>query len=229
MTSSPTVSVRGEATLEVAPELAALTVTVEAHGGDRRSALELLSRRSRAVAELVTRFEVGIERSEMSRLHVYPELDSKRTEKVRRYVGRSTNHLLVHDFGVLSDLLIAATSIELVSIDGPWWQLRPTSDVFRRARLAAVEDAVARARDYAAALGAEIVALIEIADQGMSSHHAPRLSGDFPLSASLAMGAREGGGPDFSLEPARQQVIGHVEASFLLTEPDLSRFPTTPT
>jgi uncharacterized protein len=220
MTEAPTVSVRGEAVLEVPPELAVLTISVEAQGNDRRTAMDLLAQRARAVGEVVTRFEVGLERIETSRLHVYPELDNKRTEKVRRYVGQSSTSISVHDFAVLSDLLVAAGSIDLVSIDGPWWRLRPTSAVYRQARLAAADDAMTRARDYAEAFGAQIVGLVAIADQGLSRHQAPhRASATF----ALGMSAREGApGPEFSLDPGRLEVVGQVEATFTMTEPDLS-------
>jgi len=219
MAELPTVSVRGEAILEVLPELAVLTISVEAQGNDRRTTMDMLSQRARAVGEVVTRFEVGIERFETSRLLVYPELDHKRTERVRRYVGRNSTSISVHDFGVLSELLIAAGSIELASIDGPWWRLRPTSDVYRKARLAAADDAMNRARDYAGAFGAEIVGLVAIADQGLSRLQAPQRSGGL----TMAMSAREGSaGPEFALEPGHQEVTGHVEATFTMTEPDLS-------
>jgi hypothetical protein len=217
MTASPTVAVRGQATIEAQPELAVLTLTIEAHGHDRRSAMDLLTQRARSVADVVDRFETGLERSETSRLHVYPELDNRRTEKVRRYVGRSSTSLTVHDFGMLSDLLIAASSIDLVAIDGPWWRLRPTSDVYRQARLAAAEDAKTRARDYAEAFGARIVGLIEIADLGMSQQQAqPQPAG----GALLSMAAARDGGAEFAFEPGHQEVVGQVEARFLLTQPE---------
>jgi uncharacterized protein len=218
MTGSPVVAVRGEAIIEAQPELAVLTITIEAHGHDRRSAMDLLTQRARAVADVVERFSIGIERSETSRLHVYPELDNRRTEKVRRYVGRSSTSLTVHDFGVLSDLLVVVSSIDLISIDGPWWRLRPTSDVYRRARLAAAEDAKTRARDYADAFGATIVGLIEVADLGMSEQHVqPQRSARFAAMAAAREGAS---GADFAIEPAHQEVVGQVEARFLLTQPE---------
>ncbi len=108
MTSEATVSVRGEAILDAEPELAVVTIAAEARGGDHSTALSLLSERVKAVSDVVTRYAAGIERSETSRLTVYPELAHKKTEKVRRYVGHCTLSLTVHDFGVLSDLLVAA-------------------------------------------------------------------------------------------------------------------------
>ncbi len=220
MTISPTVSVRGEATIMVEPELATLTITIEAQGSDKQTTLDLLSRRAQAVADLVGRFASGVERSETSRLHVYPELDGKKTEKVRRYVGRTSTSLVVHDFAVLSDLVVGAGGIDLVSVDGPWWRLRADSDVYRQARLAAAADALTRARDYAAAFGAELAGLVEIADQGMShSQEAPMQA--FAARAKMSRGGM-GEEASFDLEPGQQQVTGQVEARFLLTQPDLS-------
>lgn len=222
MTTSPTVSVRGEATIAADPELATLTITVEAQAGDHQAAMDLLSRRAQAVSDLVTRFAAGIEQSETSRLHVYPELDHKKTEKVRRYVGRTSTSLVVHDFAVLSDLIVSAGSIDLVSVDGPWWRLRRDSDVYRQARLAAAADALTRARDYAAAFGAELVGLVEIADEGMSHQHEPPMPMARFSRMSAEMSAQGADDSSFDLQPGRQQVIGQVEARFLLTQPDLS-------
>lgn len=222
MTTSPTVSVRGEATILAEPELATLTITVEAQAGDHRAAMEALSRRAQAVADLVTQFSAGIEQSETSRLHVYPELDHKKTEKVRRYIGRTSTSLVVHDFAVLSDLIVGAGSIDLVSVDGPWWRLRRDSDVYRQARLAAAADALTRARDYAAAFGAELVGLVEIADEGMSHQHEPPMPMRTARAMAAEFSAQDSGAPSFDLEPGRQQVTGQLEARFLLTQPELS-------
>ncbi len=219
MTTSPTVSVRGEATILAEPELAVLSISVDAQGADRQSTMDLLSRRAQAVTDLVSHFRPGIERAETARLHVYPVLDGKKTEKIRRYVGRTSMSLVVHDFAVLSDLVVGAGGIDLVSVDGPWWRLRPTSDVYRQARLAAAADALNRARDYAAAFGAELVGLVEIADQGMSHSDDGRqtMVGFSPMARG---GVAEE--PSFDLEPAQQQVVGQVEARFLLSQPALA-------
>ncbi len=48
MNSQPVISVRGEARLEVEPEIALLGVTVMAQDKDRRRALKLLAGRTRA-------------------------------------------------------------------------------------------------------------------------------------------------------------------------------------
>lgn len=212
---------RGEAVLDVEPELATVSIRVEAQAGDQPTAMELLTARSRAVSDVVARFASGVERSETSRLHVYADLRHKKTEKVRRYAGSVSTSVTVHDFAVLSDLLVAASAIELASVDGPYWRLRPTSPVYREARVAAAADALNRARDYAAAYGAEVLSLVEIADEGMS-YEEPQ-----PMVMSMASRAVGSFGPEtlddgFDLSPARQHVSGRVEARFSLSRPDLA-------
>jgi uncharacterized protein len=216
--TTATVSVRGEATIMAEPELATLIISVEAQGSDRETTVDLLSRRAQAVTGLVSRYSAGIESTETTRLHVYPDLDHKKTEKIRRYLGRTSTTLVVHDFAVLSDLATGAGEIELVTLSGPSWSLRPDSEVYRAARLAAAADALSRARDYASAFGAELAGLVEIADVGMShSEGGPMLAGGFAQARSMS-----GAQPSFDFQPGRQQVTGQVEARFLLSQPDLS-------
>ncbi|MGH3472969.1 MAG: SIMPL domain-containing protein, partial [Nocardioidaceae bacterium] len=193
---------------------AGITVSVGAHGNDYRSTLELLSRRANAVAQQLASFESGIERTETARLNVYPEFDQKKTEKVRHYIGYTTTSVSVHDFSVLSDLVVSTSSIDLVTINGPWWRLRTDSDVYRRARLAAADDALRRARDYAAAFGARITGLIEIADEGMAQQDRR------PMNMAMAGATRADEGLSFDFQPQVQRVGGGVEARFTLSEPE---------
>lgn len=219
MTSSPTVSVRGEATIEADPELASLIITVTAQDADRQTAVDLLSTRAKAVADALARFEACIEQSQTTGFHVYAELDHKKAERVRRHVGTTTTSVVLNDFAILSDLMVALMAVDLVSINGPRWHLRRASPVYRQARLAAAQDALTRARDYANAFGADLVGLVEIADEGMSQDNTQAR----PMAASgwvAQSQAREE--PSFDLEPGRQQVVGQVEARFLITQPDLT-------
>src|SRR5262249_27472394 len=99
---------------------------------------------------------------------------------------------------------------------GPWWELRPGSPAHREARHAAIADALERAREYAAALGARVVRLIELADSGLDGHSVAR--GGFP-AMSLSEGAADV--PRIDLEPQRQHVQASVEARFAISEPIL--------
>lgn len=208
--------------LEVEPELATVHIRVEAQAAEQQAAIDLLTQRARAVTDLVSRYADGIERSVGSGLHVYPALHSKKTEKVRHYEGSVLTTVIVHDFDVLSNLLVAASAIDLASVDGPHWGLRPTSPAYREARIAAAADALSRARDYAAAYGAEVVSLVEIADEGMSHDQPPPRPFRAGRVRAMALSADSGGEDAFDLAPGRQQVSRRIDARFLITPPDLA-------
>jgi uncharacterized protein YggE len=218
MTSVPIVSVRGEANIEVEPEIAVVSISVVARGPDYRQTLALLSRRSQAVHDIVAGFASGIAKFETAGLHVYPELTDSKSERVRRYAGQTTTSVTVEDFAVLSDLILQIRTVELAQINGPWWQLRPSSEAYRAARLAAAKDAVQRAKEYAEAFGVQITGLVEVADLGMSGANSVMAKA---VGLSFAGGGREDA-MALDLQPARQQVTGQVEARFTLSQPEIS-------
>jgi hypothetical protein len=77
-----------------------------------------------------------------------------------------------------------------------------------------VRDAVRRARQYAAAFGAELTALVEVSDVGLSG-------GGFRVAAAAdSMAPFLGGDIHLDLTPARQQVHGAVAVRFTMSEPD---------
>ncbi|MEO3922945.1 SIMPL domain-containing protein [Micromonosporaceae bacterium B7E4] len=218
MTEQPFVLVRGEVVREVPPEVARFSVTVAARDRNRPTALSRLAERSEAVRALVDGYGDAIERRETGDLWVRPEL-KRSGEKVTGYAGSATTVVTVTDFGVLGELMLRLADQDQTSVAGPWWELRPGSPVHREARRAAVAEAIARAREYADALGAEVTALLHLSDAGLTAQ---------PLMMTRAahtMGYRAAGGapPELELDPQVQTVHATVEARFAITPP---RLPT---
>ncbi|AXI78287.1 SIMPL domain-containing protein [Peterkaempfera bronchialis] len=216
----PTVAVRGEAELEVDPELARLLVTVSARDKDRGRTLTRLTERLDALRHRIASYGAAVERTETGALWVQPEYqDTKRAgERITGYRASAELRLTVVDFGVLGELLPAVADRELTVVAGPWWGLRTDSPVHRQAREQAVRASLERARQYAAALGSTLTGLVELADQGLSAgaqEYAPA-PGGFLRSAALA-GAAEP--PQLELEPVKQQVRATVEARWTMTPP----------
>jgi len=104
-----------------------------------------------------------------------------------------------------------------VEVSGPVWRLRPDSAATEQARLSAVRDAVTRARQYAAAFGAHLTALVEVSDTGLGG-------GGLRVAGAMASMARFEGEPHLDLVPARQEVHGSVEVRFTMSEPDQEVF-----
>ncbi|MFF2187167.1 SIMPL domain-containing protein [Streptomyces sp. NPDC058155] len=219
---TPRVAVRGEARLEFDPEIARIGVSVGARGTDRRTALEDLTRRNNEALTLIKSYADAVEKLETGSFSINPELTRHgRGERIRAYHGRVAISAELSDFTALGELTTRLADLELTTVDGPWWALRPDSPAHGEARRQAVREAVQRAREYAGALGANLAALVELADIG--AENAVPYATRAPAYARGYGGAPEAAGaaPALDLEPQRQTVYAQVNARFTMTPPVL--------
>ncbi|UUU21283.1 SIMPL domain-containing protein [Streptomyces sp. DSM 40750] len=221
---APRIAVRGEARLEVDPETARIRVTVLARGKDRRAALDDLTRRNTTVLDLIKTYGEAVERLETGTLSITPELKEKgRGERIHAYHGRVHITAELTDFTALGELTTRLADLDLTSVDGPWWSLRPNSPAHRQARQKAVKEAVQRAREYADALDTTLAALVELADIGAEA--TPQSFGPAaprgPMRSARAKGAEDTDAAPLDLEPQRQHVYAQVNARFTMQPPRL--------
>ncbi|HET9648124.1 MAG TPA: SIMPL domain-containing protein [Microlunatus sp.] len=211
--NAPIVTVRGEATREVDPDLATLTATVHASGPSSEAVNGRLARGSATLAEVAARFDDALERSGGSRMTVHPVFDRRHATKITGYRGSFSNQLVVRDFAVLSDLVLALGAVSDAQVFGPWWSLRPENEAYREVRIEAIADARRRAEDYASAFGARLDGLVEVSD--LTESFAP------PMARAFAIGAmaKDAGEPAFDFQPAVQTVSGQVTVRFTITSP----------
>jgi uncharacterized protein len=78
LNGQPVISVRGEATLEVEPEIAVVSVTVQARDRDRETVLHRLADRNRQITDLVKGYGEAVEKLASGPVSVRPELKEKR-------------------------------------------------------------------------------------------------------------------------------------------------------
>jgi uncharacterized protein YggE len=223
MSDRPLLSVRGEATLEVPPEIVQLTITVTARDPKRERTLEMLAKRNAECGELLKGYGEGVERYETSGLAVYPELrPSGRREQVKAYRGTVRIDVTVVDFAIVGDLVSHAADGDMTTVAGPWWRLRHDSQVHRRVRQDAARDAIVRAREYAEAVGGHLTGLVELADVGLTTEGRPQAM--FAAPAPVAGMARSAAAayepPPIDLEPQVQVVHARVEARFTMSPPE---------
>ncbi|MGW1378075.1 SIMPL domain-containing protein [Streptomyces sp. NPDC002446] len=217
---TPRLAVRGEARLEVDPEIARITVTISARGTDRTAALTDLTQRNEAALTLIKSYGDAIERLETGSFSLTPQLTDKgRHERIRAYHGRVTHTATLNDFTTLGELTTRLADLDLTRVDGPWWALRHDSPAHRDARTQAVREAVQRAREYAEALGARLDAIVEIADLG-AENTAPAASAMRSYAGYGGASVQEAA-PALDLEPQRQTVYANVNARFTMTRPAL--------
>jgi uncharacterized protein len=211
MAEQAMVVVRGEAVREVAPEIAQFSVSVAARDKDRETALARLTERNAELRALLDGHGEAIERRETSGVQVRPEL-KRGGERVAAYVGSVSTTVTVSDFAVLGELLLRLADADMTTVSGPWWQLRPGSRAGAGVRQEAVADALSRAREYAAAVGARVDRLVEISDEGAG--------GGGPMMRTMAF-AKDAGGEELDLDPQQQTVHASVTVRVTITEPAL--------
>ncbi|WP_149822723.1 SIMPL domain-containing protein [Streptomyces tailanensis] len=218
---APRIAVRGEAHLEVDPEIARIAVTVLARGKDRRAALDDLTRRNTTVLDLIKTYGEAVERLETGAFSITPQLkDKSRGERIHAYHGRVHITAELTDFTALGELTTRLADLDLTRVDGPWWSLRPDSPAHKRARQQAVREAVQRAREYAEALGTTLAALVELADIGAEDNNRSRYAAA-PAGRARTMAAVEDTPAPLDLEPQRQRVYAQVNARFTMLPPQL--------
>lgn len=220
---APRIAVRGEAHLEVDPEIARIGITVTARGKDRRSALDDLTRRNAGVIDLVKSYGQAVERLETGAFSITPVLTRHgRGERVRTYHGTVHLTAVLSDFTALGELTTRLADLELTRVDGPWWALRPDSPAHRQARQQAVREAVQRAREYAEALGSSLAALVEIADIGAENPQPfPAVPGHMRTAAAYGAPGGQAEAAPLDLEPKRQHVYAQLNARFTMAPPKL--------
>lgn len=218
---TPHLTVRGEATLDVEPELARLHITTTAKGPNRRNTLEDLTNRNRHITDLIKTYADALDTLETGALVITPELRERaRGERIRAYLGQVRTSATFTDSSLLGELTTRLADLDLTRIDGPVWSLRHDSPAHRTVRRQAVHEAVQRAREYAEALGANLAALLELADEDTGTADIRRERG--PIRVAYAAAATPDDNPQpLDLEPQRQTVHAHVIARFTLTPPDL--------
>jgi uncharacterized protein len=226
MQNSPVLAVRGEVALEVEPEVARIEVSVAAREPDRARTLRALTRRDARVTKVFGEYAEIIEKSESSGVRLSPRRVSGPDAKTG-YHGVIHHSVTVVGFDRLGELIAHLGELELTEVGGPWWDLRPGSTVYREARVAAVSDAVRRARDYANAVGSELAGLTELADAHLLSESRGPAEPRALTSPSVRLPQRPrviaAEEPGFDLAPARQVVREVVEARFTITQPNLTR------
>lgn len=215
------ISVRGEATMFVDPEVVDLAIVVTAHARDRREAFERLVKRNDEVLDLLRSYGDSVDRVESTGVSVAPELRRGKDEKIRSYSGAVRVRVTVADIAIVGELVARIADLETAAVEGPYWRLRRSSPIYREVRNRAVAEALARARDYAEAIGSRVTGLIELADTGLTTSPAPpRALAPGGVVYARAQSAAAPEPPTLDLEPQQQTVYASVEARFRAIQPE---------
>jgi len=207
----PTVTVRGHASVRVAPDEALLWVTLTALEKAPGRALADVSARSKGLFALLD--ELGVAQSDRSTTGVTVSEDWDRTEKGgRRLLGhRASASVSVRtaDPDVIGRLITQATKKLAARIDGPEWQVRADNPVWLEAARQAAADGRRRAEAYAQGAGAKLGRLIRLSEPGLDYESEGRASRVGFLASAAA--------PDsMPVEHGEHEIEASVNVTFAL-------------
>ncbi|MDN5918751.1 MAG: SIMPL domain-containing protein [Pseudonocardia sp.] len=205
MPDEPEIVTEGEGQHVQLADRAELTLSYEAVGPDRTTAVAELGRRVATAADALAAPGIAVR---SRRLWVRAEWRGKRERGCR---AGERIALTITDLSVLEDVLGALLRSEPAQVDGPHWTLENPAPAAREAQRHAVADARERAEGYADALGMRLGALRRLTDTGPGRPAMMRA-----MSAS-------GGEPDvqdLGLEPEPVRVTTRCTTTWSLTGAD---------
>jgi len=218
------IAVTGSVTHRYRAERGLLRLAVELEGDDRSSVVDdAVAVHNRVTEQATTLRRQGAATWWTARsVSVGPvtepvAIDGTRASSVR-YRTRSTIEVRFQDFTALADWVGELAHVEGVTIEGVEWSLGHArrAEVEQDARLAAVADAVARASDYADALGLGAPELQAVYEPGLRPGEGG--AGGVPFMASRSMMAGSSvdasGSVVFDLQPDDIEITATISADF---------------
>lgn len=180
MAETTILSVRGEARRSVAPDYVELHCALTAVAGSAGDALQLLrAEQDNVIAELTrlggTALTVDTGRAlltwSVSSLTTHDEHDFDKTTGHHGPTGRvravAGLEIVARDFGRLPELGQVLAAVERLRTHGIAWGVDFDNLAWRDVRAEAIAAAIAKGRDYAAALGGALVGVEHVADAGL--------------------------------------------------------------
>ncbi|MEB4613898.1 SIMPL domain-containing protein [Leucobacter sp. M11] len=203
--AATTITVTGQATEKIAPDLGAVRLSVGFSSPDRAEVVDSANRAHAAVIDSVRALpeaEVDSWTSGQLRFWSYRPWNDQGEVKPLQHEAKAEITVRFSDFSALSAWVAEITLVEGTTLDGIEWSLREDTEqrVLEAAQREAVAAAVRKAEVYAAALALGTVTPVEVSDPGLLSPEQPPFARSAMMSDSLRMSAPGGSGAQFQPE-----------------------------
>jgi len=171
------VTVTGEATVSVAPDMAVIRIGVSSQGKTAREASEANAKQMIAVLAAIKDAGIADRDVQTSRLSLQPQYDPNKGGTARLLGFQATNQVTVkiRDIDKLPTILDRAIAAGANEMSGIEFVVSEQSKLLDQARAEAIADAHRKAELYARAAGAKVGPVMAISEEG-SSPPMPRLS-----------------------------------------------------
>jgi uncharacterized protein YggE len=233
-------SVRGEARRMVPPDCAVVTAGIACLRGSKAEAVRAAaSELDGLTAGLAAQGGVALDAGTVRRPLTW-SAQSATTHAGRVYDDKTGRHQLtgqvtaavavvitVRAFGLLDALGEVLAAREAVSVHHVDWQVDWDNPAWPDVRAAAIQAAIAKGHDYAAALGGSLRTVEHIADAGLlGGDNAPYGFSGSKMARVAAAGGGESDAP--SLDPVPQELVAIIEARFTADGVSLTAHPRRP-
>lgn len=232
-TAAMAVSVLGEARRTVPPDTAVLAATIAT---TRQSKAEAL-RAAAAALEGLTDDLAGIggvalavdtlrspltwsaHSSGTREEHAHHERTGE-YQPTGKIIATVAVQITVRELGLLEALGARLARHSALAVHDVSWQVDWDNPAWPQVRAEAIHAAIAKGRDYAAALGGQLAAVEHVADPGLLGDEGQQWAGSRRLSAFAASAGETADAP--SLDPVPQELTALIEARFTATGISLS-------
>src|SRR5664279_1266437 len=169
------VTVTGEATVAIAPDMATIRVGVTSQGKSAREASETNGKQMTGVLAALKGAGIADRDVQTSSLSLQPQYDPNKSGAARLLGFQATNQVTVkiRAIDTLPDVLDRAISAGANEMSGIEFVVSDQSKLLDQARTEAIADARRKAELYAKAAGAKVGAVVAITEEG--SAPPPRL------------------------------------------------------
>lgn len=224
-------TVRGEATRNVAPDVALLSGSIVDTERSKAEALAATAAAQEALTDELSRLGAVPLTPETEHEPLTWSAYSAATQMETRYNPRTQRHeetgrviatvrvaVAARDLSRLRELSSALAHHESFHLHHVSWQVDDENPGWSEVRRDAIHAAVRRARDYATALGTSLATVEQVADTGLLEDR-PRPDQFAASAAPMALAGRATHGPEEgsdapSLDPVPQEVWAVIEARF---------------
>jgi uncharacterized protein YggE len=224
--TGPLLSVRAEARQTVAPDYVTLAAAVATSRESKQDAvhaaardLDHLTAALAALGGVVLTSETGRRPLTWSAQSATTQVERGEDEQTGRYVptGRITATVAVvisvRAFDLLDALGAALATHETLSVHGVTWDVDVDNPAWPGVRAAAIQAAIRKGHDYAAALGGTLGRVEHIADVGLlGGSDSPSYRFTAQAARASASGGDQGDAP--SLDPVPQELTATIDARF---------------
>lgn len=217
-------SVRGVATRLVAPDEARINGAVELEQPTREQANAALAHATdwmlqqlRALGGAVQ--TVANRRAPLTWLVSGSSVHEQHYDHGVSFHASAPFSITVRDF-TLVDRIVGLLRTGPVNVWNVAWSVDDENPAWREVRAEAIHAAIAKARDYAAALGVSVASIEQIADSGLLASGTEASTGVARFAAAQAVSA--GGGDGVTVDPQPQEIAATIEARVVATPVSLT-------